>query len=570
MHIDIVPNRNSRPAVLLRESYREGRKVRKRTLGNLSSLPMDQVESIRRILKGEKLLPMDEIFEIVEGGSRHHGHVDSVLFAMKQLGFPKLIASRPSRERSLVMGMIVARIIEPQSKLATSTWWHTTTLPETLGVADADEDDLYAAMDWLLERQGLIEKRLAARHLDNDAMALYDLTSSYFEGVTCPLAALGHNRDGKKGKLQVNYGLLTDRRGCPVAVSVSVFEGNTADSKTLASQINKVRGDFGIERFVLVGDRGMISQKAIEQELSALEGLSWITALKSRQIRTLVEGGGLQLGLFDERDLFEFTHPAYPGERLIACRNAELLKLRAHKRRSLIAATIKELDKVRQMVVRGSLRGKDQIGVRVGTVVNKYKMHKHFVLKISEASFSYSLRENTVAQETALDGIYVIRTNLPTAQMESAEAVRRYKSLAQVERAFRSLKTLDLKIRPIHHRTADRVRGHILLCMLAYYVEWHVREAWRPLLFADEDQAAKLTRDPVAPAKRSEAAELKAQTHLLEDGTPAHSFATLLQELSTIVRNRCTAKGSSAPFDLLSTPNLTQRRALDLVAKIEV
>jgi len=497
-----------------------------------------------------------------------HGHVQAVRTAMDRLGFERLIGSRPSRERDLVCAMVAARIIAPHTKLATTRWWQSTTLAEQFGVADADENDLYQAMDWLLKRQGAIERTLAARHIQPGALVLYDLSSSYFEGTTCPLAKLGHNRDGKKGKLQVNYGLLTDRRGCPVAVSV--FEGNTADSKTLASQINKVRGDFGIERFVLVGDRGMISQKAIEQELSALEGLSWITALKSRQIRTLVEGGGLQLGLFDERDLFEFTHPAYPGERLIACRNAELLKLRAHKRRSLIAATIKELDKVRQMVVRGSLRGKDQIGVRVGTVVNKYKMHKHFVLKISEASFSYSLRENTVAQETALDGIYVIRTNLPTAQMESAEAVRRYKSLAQVERAFRSLKTLDLKIRPIHHRTADRVRGHILLCMLAYYVEWHVREAWRPLLFADEDQAAKLTRDPVAPAKRSEAAELKAQTHLLEDGTPAHSFATLLQELSTIVRNRCTAKGSSAPFDLLSTPNLTQRRALDLVAKIEV
>ena len=551
---------------LLRRSFREGGKVKNETLGNLSHLPDQVIDLIRRSLKGETFVSAAEAFERV--ASLAHGHVQAVRTAMDRLGFERLIGSRPSRERDLVCAMVAARIIAPHTKLATTRWWQSTTLAEQFGVADADENDLYQAMDWLLKRQGAIERTLAARHIQPGALVLYDLSSSYFEGTTCPLAKLGHNRDGKKGKLQVNYGLLTDRRGCPVAVSV--FEGNTADSKTLSSQINKMRGDFGIERFVLVGDRGMISQKAIEQELSALEGLSWITALKSRQIRTLVEGGGLQLGLFDERDLFEFTHPAYPGERLIACRNAELLKLRAHKRRSLIAATIKELDKVRQMVVRGSLRGKDQIGVRVGTVVNKYKMHKHFVLKISEASFSYSLRENTVAQETALDGIYVIRTNLPTAQMESAEAVRRYKSLAQVERAFRSLKTLDLKIRPIHHRTADRVRGHILLCMLAYYVEWHVREAWRPLLFADEDQAAKLTRDPVAPAKRSEAAELKAQTHLLEDGTPAHSFATLLQELSTIVRNRCTAKGSSAPFDLLSTPNLTQRRALDLVAKIEV
>lgn len=551
---------------LLRRSFREGGKVKNETLGNLSHLPDQVIELIRRSLKGETFVSAAEAFDRV--ASLAHGHVQAVRTAMDRLGFERLIGSRPSRERDLVCAMVAARIIAPHTKLATTRWWQSTTLAEQFGVADADENDLYQAMDWLLKRQSAIERALAARHLQPGALVLYDLSSSYFEGTTCPLAKLGHNRDGKKGKLQVNYGLLTDRRGCPVAVSV--FEGNTADSKTLASQINKVRSDFGIERFVLVGDRGMISQRAIEQEFSALEGLSWITALKSRQIRTLVEGGGLQLGLFDERDLFEFTHPAYPGERLIACRNAELLKLRAHKRRSLIAATIKELDKVRQMVVRGSLRGKDQIGVRVGTVVNKYKVHKHFALKISEASFTYSLRENTMAQETALDGIYVIRTNLPTAQMDSAETVRRYKSLAQVERAFRSLKTLDLKIRPIHHRTADRVRGHILLCMLAYYVEWHLREAWRSLLFADEDQAAKLVRDPVAPAKRSEAAELKAQTHLLEDGTPAHSFATLLQELSTIVRNRCTAKGSSAPFDLLSTPNITQRRALDLVAKIEM
>jgi hypothetical protein len=551
---------------LLRRSFREDGKVKNETLGNLSHLPDQVIDLIRRSLKGETFVSAAEAFDRV--ASLAHGHVQAVRTAMNRLGFERLIGSRPSRERDLACAMVAARIIAPHTKLATTRWWQSTTLAEQFGVADADENDLYQAMDWLLQRQGAIERTLAARHLQPGALVLYDLSSSYFEGSTCPLAKLGHNRDGKKGKLQVNYGLLTDRRGCPVAVSV--FEGNTADSKTLSSQINKMRGDFGIERFVLVGDRGMISQKAIEQELSALEGLSWITALKSRQIRTLVEGGGLQLGLFDERNLFEFTHPAYPGERLIACRNAELLKLRAHKRRSLIAATIKELEKVRQMAERGSLRGKDQIGVRVGTVVNRYKMQKHFVLKINEASFSYSLRENAVAQETALDGIYVIRTSLSTEQLDSAETVRRYKSLAEVERAFRSLKTLDLKIRPIYHRTADRVRGHILLCMLAYYVEWHLREAWRPLLFADEDQATKLTRDPVAAAKRSETAERKAQTHLLEDGTPAHSYATLLQELSTIVRNRCTAKGSSTPFDLLSTPNHTQRRALELVSKIEV
>lgn len=551
---------------LLRRSFRENGKVRNETLGNLSHLPVHVIDLIRRSLKGETFVSISDAFQRV--GSKLHGHVQAVRAAMGGLDVEGLIGSRPSRERDLVCAMVVARVLAPQTKLATTRWWQSTSIPEEFRVADADENDLYKAMDWLLKRQGGIERRLAARHLQPGALVLYDLTSSYFEGSCCPLARLGHNRDGKQGKLQVNYGLLTDRRGCPIAVSV--FEGNVADSTTLTGQINKVRDEFGIERFVLVGDRGMISQRAIEQELSALEGIAWITALKSGQIRSLVEAGSLQLGLFDERNLFEFTHPEYPGERLIACRNAELLKLRAHKRRSLIAATIKELEKVRGMVERGKLRGKDRIGVRVGTVVNKYKVHKHFDLRIGEKSFSYTLKEHSVAEEAALDGIYVIRTSLPTEQMDGAETVRRYKSLADVERAFRSLKTVDLKVRPIHHHLEDRVRSHILLCMLAYYVEWHLRQAWRPLLFADEDQEAKLSRDPVARAQRSAAAEEKARTHRIADGSPAHSFATLINELSNIVRNRCTAKGSSVPFDLSTTPNTTQRRALDLAAAIKV
>jgi transposase len=551
---------------LLRRSFRQNGKVRNETLGNLSHLPERVIDLIRRSLKGETFVSIADTFQRV--GSRVHGHVQAVRAAMAGLDFERLIASRPSRERDLVCAMVVARVLAPQTKLATTRWWQSTSIPEEFGVVDVDENDLYQAMDWLLKRQGRIERRLAARHLGPGSLVLYDLTSSYFEGTCCPLARLGHNRDGKKGKLQVNYGLLTDRRGCPIAVSV--FEGNVSDSATLTGQINKVRDEFGIERFVLVGDRGMISQRAIEQQLSVLEGVAWITALKSGQIRSLVEGGDLQLGLFDERNLFEFTHPEYPGERLIACRNAELLKLRAHKRRSLIAATVKELEKVRQMVERGRLRGEDRIGVRVGTVVNKYKVQKHFDLRIAEKSFSYSLKEHSVSQEAALDGIYIIRTSLPQEQMDGAETVRRYKSLADVERAFRSLKTVDLKVRPIHHYLEDRVRGHILLCMLAYYVEWHLRQAWRPLMFADEDQEAKLTRDPVARAGRSAAAEQKARTHRIEDGAPAHSFATLINELSSIVRNRCTAKGSTVPFDLLTTPNATQRRALDLAGAIEL
>ena len=570
MYIDIVPNRNSKPAVLLRESYREGGKVLKRTLGNLSSLPMEQVEAIRRILKGEKLLGVEEIFEIVEGGSRHHGHVDAVLLAMKRLGFAKLLASRPSRERSLVMGMIVARILEPQSKLATSVWWHVTTLPETLDVAEAEEDDLYAAMDWLLTRQDRIEKKLAARHLDNDGVALYDLTSSYFEGLRCPLAARGHNRDGKKGKLQVNYGLLTNERGIPV--SVSVFEGNTGDPKTLLPQVKKVQEDFGIKRFVLVGDRGMISQKQVDA-LEKLDGIDWIAALRPEAIRKLVEAGAIQMGLFDERNLFELVHPDYPEERLVACRNPELARRRSDKRKSLLEATARELDKVRKMAGRGRLHGKDDIGVRVGKVINKYKVAKHFQLDIQDDSFSFEIRADKVAAEAALDGIYVIRTSLTVERMDAGDTVRSYKLLSQVEQAFRSFKTIDLKVRPIRHRLEDRVRAHIFLCMLAYYVQWHMLEAWRPLLFADEDQEAKRTRDPVAPARRSKAALRKVHTRRLDDGSRTLSFRTLLSLLSTIVRNEARRLGAGAEeptFSLDTNPDAKQRKALSLLKKINL
>ena len=466
--------------------------------------------------------------------------------------------------------LVAARILAPHTKLATTRWWHTTTLAEDLGVADANEDDLYAAMDWLLERQGTIEKKIAARHLGEGSLVLYDLSSSYFEGTTCPLARLGHNRDGKKGKLQVNYGLLADRRGCPVAVSV--YEGNTSDSTTLMPQVEQIKKDFGIQTVVLVGDRGMISQKAIN-ELREQDQVAWITALKTGQIRALLDGGHLQLGLFDERNLFELSHPDFPGERLIACRNPELAKLRAHKRQSLLEATEKELQKVHDMVARGRLSDRDKIGVRVGKVVNKYKVAKHFALDIEDRRFHFHRLEEQIASEATLDGIYIIRTSLGKKQMTAADCVRNYKSLAQVERAFRSMKTIDLKIRPIHHHLADRVRSHIFLCMLAYYVEWHMREAWRPLLFADEDQLAKAARDPVAPAKRSSAAQSKAATHTLDDGTPAHSFATLQRELSTIVRNTCRtpdAPDDAPTFQITTIPNPKQRRALDLLSAIRL
>jgi len=437
-------------------------------------------------------------------------------------------------------------------------------------VANAGEDELYAAMDWLVERQSRIEKKLAARHLEERGLVLYDLTSSYFEGTRCPLAVLGHNRDGKKGKPQVNYGLLTDRRGCPV--SVSVHSGGTGDPTTLMPQVETLRREFRINSFVLVGDRGMIGKKQIDK-LRDVQGIEWITALKSKQISKLVKDETIELGLFDERDLFEFTHPDFPGERLVVCRNPLVAERRAHTRESLIEATMAELEKVKGMVARGSLKNKDKIGVRVGRVVNKYKVAKHFHLDIGEEHFVYRLLEDKIAAEAAMDGLYVIRTSLAKERMDSAEVVRSYKQLSHVEQAFRSLKSIDLKVRPIYHHLEKRVRAHIFLCMLAYYVEWHMKEAWRELLFSDEEQQAKKTRDPVAPAKRSAEALKKVRGKRLADGTEAHSFRTLLESLSTIARNTCRRKGAHPGepcFTMTTTPNAKQKRAFDLIDAIAV
>ena len=567
MHIDGVPNRTSRPTYLLRESYREGKKVRKRTLANLSALSDEQIETIRAVLAGQSMRPVEQLWQTIR--SRPHGAVQAVRVAMQKLGFEALIASRPGPERDAVCAMVAARILSPHTKLATTRWWHTTTLPEEFGVAGMDENDLYAAMDWLLARQGTIQKKLAARHLSQGGLALYDLSSSYFEGRCCPLAKIGYSRDGKRNTLQVNYGLLTNREGCPVAISV--YEGNTGDARTLPDRVKRLRDDFGLQRLVLVGDRGMISHKAIE-DLRSLEGLAWITALKSSQIRSLVEGGALQLGLFDERNLIEFVHPEYPGERLMACRNADLGRLRAHKREALLVATEKELEKVRARIGKGSLPGRDKIGISVGKVVNKYKVAKLFALAIEDDSFQFHRLPASIAAEAALDGIYIIRTSVPNQQMDSAEAVRSYKALAEVERAFRSMKTIDLHVRPIHHWLETRVKAHIFLCMLACYVEWHMREVWRELLFADEDLKRKLGHDPVAAAQRSEAALNKVATHILDDGSPAHSFRTLLHELSTIVRNTCQpADGpTQLTFQMTTVPNPTQQRALQLLNSITV
>jgi hypothetical protein len=570
MHIDTIPNRNSRPAYLLRESVRDGKHVRKRTLANLSSLPLEQIEAIRRILRGERLGPVEDGLEVVR--SRAHGHVEAVLGAMRRLGLERLIDTKASRERALVVAMVAERILAPEaSKLGMTRAWADTTLPEELGVADADEDALYEAMDWLVERQEAIEKRLAKRHLAAGGLVLFDLTSSYFEGETCPLARIGYSRDGKRGTLQVNYGLMTDALGRPV--SVSVFEGNVGDPRTLLPQVEKARAAFGLDRLVMVGDRGMISNVQIEA-MRQLDGVDWITALKSGAIAKLAEGGHLQLDLFDERNLIGFTHPDYPNERLIACRNPALARLRAEKRKDLIAATVRELEKVAATVAGGRLKSAARIGLRVGQVANKYKVAKHFDIAIGEGTLTFKVDEASVAAEAALDGLYVLRTSVASDAMSDRETVLNYKRLAEVERAFRTLKGVDLQVRPIRHRLEERVRAHIFLSMLAYYVQWHMIEAWAPLTFKDEAEPgpARLA-DPVAPAKRSPAALAKVHTRTLADGTPAMSFTRLIAHLAAIVRNTVrpkTARPGEATFTLTTRPDQKQQQALDLIAAIAV
>ena len=570
MYIDIVPNRRSPPAILLRESVREGKRVVKRTVANLSGLTIEQAEAMRHVLKGQRLAPIDEAFEITR--SQAHGHVEAVRAAMKRLGFDTLVDSKSSRERDLVVAMVVGRIIAPEaSKLGMTQAWADTTLADDLGLADADEDELYAAMDWLIERQGAIDKRLAKRHLKAGGLVLFDLTSSWFEGTKCPLAKLGYSRDGRPGTLQVNYGLLADDRGCPV--SVSVFDGSTGDPKTLLPQVEKMRNAFGIEQIVMVGDRGMISNVQIDA-LRTMDGVDWITALKSGAIAKLVDDKTLQPDLFDERNLISLTHDDYPGERLVACRNPSLATLRAEKRKDLLAATTLELDKVKAMVMSGRLSGAANIGVRVGKVIGKFKVGKHFDLDIKDGAFAFSVNAGRVAAEAALDGLYVIRTSVDKTAMSSEQAVLNYKRLAEVERAFRSLKGVDLHVRPIRHRLESRVKAHIFLSMLAYYVQWHMRQALKPLLFADEATAAqKADRDPVAPAKRSKAALDKVHSRRLADGTPTMSFTRLLAHMASIVRNTVrpvAAKPGAATFMLTTRPNAKQQQALDLIAAITV
>ena len=476
MYVATVPNRNSPPAILLRESYRENGKVKTRTLANLSHLPSHQIQALRLALSGSLPAPgrsLPDSFRITR--SLPHGHIAAVLGSLRQLQLDSLLDPRPSRQRDLVIAMIVARILEPASKLATARGLHADTLHHSLGevlqLDSADETELYQAMDWLLPRQARLEQQLAQRHLSNGGLVLYDLTSTYFEGRHCPLAKLGHSRDDKSGKLQIVFGLLTNAAGCPVAVEV--FEGNTADPRTVAQQVQKLREGFGLSDVVLVGDRGMITSARIRQDLPASSGIQWITALRASQIQKLATAGHLQMSLFDQTDLVEIAHPDFAGERLIACFNPLLAEERARKRPELLAATEKQLEKIAAATRRPKrpLRGKQNIGVRAGKILNRYKMGKHFQLHIEDDSFSYQRKTANIEREQSLDGIYIIRTSVPKEALSSEQVVASYKSLSNVERAFRSLKSVDLHVRPIHHRLADRVRAHILLCMLAYYVE---------------------------------------------------------------------------------------------------
>ena len=519
MHLSVVDSKRgskSYRTVLLRSSYRDKNgKSQKITHANLTHLSPHWIELIRGLSKGKQYVDVNDAFDIV--GVRKHGAVEAVLRAFQQLGLNSLIASVPQRHRDLVCALIGARIIRPHTKLATCRWWHDTTLPQHFGVEDADVDELYGAMDWLLKRQNVIEGKLVRRHLQAGGLALFDLTSSYFEGTECPLAEYGYSRDGKRGRLQVNFGLLCDRKGRPL--SVTVCRGNLRDSQTLLPQVKKLKKRFGIDRLVVAGDRGMITQVNIDA-LGKLDGVDWITALKSITIRKLVKKGALPLQSFDEVNLFEVFHPDYPGQRLVACRNRQLAQKRAHTRESLLAATEKQLSAIEQRVVAGRLKGRAEIGLKVGEKINSRKMKKHFICEISDRSFSFRRNLSSIATEAALDGIYVIRTSLDEQSMTAAECVRNYKRLCNVECAFRTIKTISLRVRPIHHRTADRVRAHIFLCMLAYYVEWHMREAWRELLFADPhlDELTE-TRDPVLPAIRSSEARKKAATARTEDGS---------------------------------------------------
>jgi hypothetical protein len=570
MYVTRVPNRSSPPAVLLRESYRDGGKVKTRTLANLTDWPDAKIEALRLVLKGETAIVSADALRIER--SLPHGHVAAVLGMAKKLGLRKLLPGFPSRQAKLALAMIVARVIEPAAKLATARQLSEATAAHSLGavleLGTVDEDELYAALDLLGEAQPKIETALAKRHLRDGCLVLYDLTSSYLEGRHCELGRFGYSRDGQPGKLQIVFGLLCAADGCPIAVEV--FEGNAGDPSTLAAQVEKLKERFGLSRVVLVGDRGMITEARIREDL-APAGLDWLTALRAPAIQALAaDNGPLQLSLFDEHDMAEIVSPDYPGERLIVCRNKALAAERARKREELLAATEADLARIEASVKRkrAPLQGADKIGLKAGAVLGKRKMAKHFELTIADASFSFTRNEASVQKEAALDGFYVLRTSVPAETLDADAVVSTYKSLAQVERAFRSVKTVDLEVRPIHHRLAGRVRAHVFLCMLAYYVVWHMRKALASMLFDDHDKenARKGRSSPVAPAKVSAAAKAKAASRKTGDGYPVHSFRTLLQDLATLTRNTVRL-GDAPPAVMLASATPIQQEVFN---KLEV
>jgi hypothetical protein len=570
MYIESVPNRNSPPAVLLRESYRENGKVRKRTLCNLSDWPAAHVEGLRGVLKGGTVIAPDrEAFTVVR--SLPHGHIAAAIGTARKIGLDRILGPDGNRCRDLVLAMIAARILDPGSKLATARalapMTATTSLGEVLGLGDVEDRELYGALDWLHERQSAIEAAFARHHLKNGTLVLYDVSSSYLEGHRCPLAQRGYSRDGRKGSLQIVYGLLCAPDGCPVAIEV--FDGNTGDPTTLARQIEKLKQRFKLDHVVLVGDRGMITQARIDDDIKPA-GLDWITALRAPAIRDLLNSGALQLSLFDERDMASISSPDYPGERLIVCRNADLAAERTRKRQDLLAATERELGRIQAAVARkrAPLRGTAEIALAVGAVVDRYKMRKHFDLTITDTRFSFARKADAIAAEAATDGLYIVRTSLAETALDDRTAVRSYKSLAQVERAFRCIKTVDLHVRPVHHWLAERVRAHVFLCMLAYYLEWHMRRSLAPLLFDDTDKdGAEAARSSiVAAAQRSATAIQKRARGVTADGLPVHSFRTLLADLATLARNTITtAVAPNLPLTVLTRPTEVQRRAFELL-----
>ncbi|HSO42296.1 MAG TPA: IS1634 family transposase [Rhodospirillales bacterium] len=570
MYIEAVPNRNSPPAILLRESYRDKGKVGKRTLCNLSNWPAHLIQGLRALLKDGSVLPPGTDALTIRR-SLPHGHIAAVLGTLRTIGLDRLLGPAGNRCRDLTLAMIVARLIAPASKLATAKALDPATaahsLGAVLGLGAVDEDELYTALDWLAERQPAIEAALAKRHLEGGTLVLYDVSSSYVEGRCCELASFGHNRDGKKGKLQIVYGLLCAADGCPVAIEV--FDGATADPKTLGPQIEKLKQRFALEHVVLVGDRGMITQARIDDDLRPA-GLDWITSLRAPSIRALTEGGALQLGLFDERDMAAITSPDYPDERLIVCRNPELARERSRKREDLLAATEKALAVIQRAVERRHrpLRGANEIALKAGAVVDTHKMAKHFTLTISSDRFTFARKTDAIAAEAALDGFYVVRTSVPAAYLDDVATVRAYKSLAFVERAFRSLKTVDLQIRPLYHWLSTRVRAHVFLCMLSYHVEWHLRVRLAPILYDDNDReaAAALRTSIVAKAGRSLAAQAKQTRGVTDDGLPVHSFQSLLADLATLTRNEVvTAVAPAAALTLYTRPTTLQQKAFDLL-----